>query len=228
MGIAYQPRGSQDRILQQEGGPNFALLVNIAPGVALAVDVTDRAGRLLGIVYGDLGQMHQVVPADALAPGNALSIAAFNMVYDPVAGDWNRWIEGATAGVPQVEDTGVNTNPRRYEKDQGFTSAKTQCGILAVNIWAVGLAATYPAAGRTAGQITTIYSFQIENRTAAQIWAWLEIGGVEITARFPVAANNTLTVDIEAGETIGNQDVTFNTSVGAVANVFGVITGTQQ
>jgi len=62
-----QPLGSQLVALQQEGAPNFALLVNIAPGVALAVDVTDRPGRQLGIVYGDVGQLLQrAVTRDAL------------------------------------------------------------------------------------------------------------------------------------------------------------------
>ena len=81
------------------------------------MDLVDRAARLLGIIYGDLGQIMQLVPADALTPGNSLEVAGFNFVYDAVAGDWNRWIEGTTAGVPQVEDTGVNTNPERWLQD---------------------------------------------------------------------------------------------------------------
>ncbi|GAG67216.1 unnamed protein product, partial [marine sediment metagenome] len=48
-----RPLGSQNLPLQQEGAPNYALLVNVGGGVVIAVDVTDRAGRLLGIVYGE-------------------------------------------------------------------------------------------------------------------------------------------------------------------------------
>jgi len=79
-----------------------------------------------------------------------------------------------------------------------------------------------PAAGRTAGSVSTVYSFHIENRTGGQIWAWLEIGAVEVTARFPVANNNSLTIDFPAGANFGNQDLDINADVaGVLGQVFG-------
>lgn len=92
------PFGSSGLALQQEAAAPFALLVNIAPGVALAVDVTDRAARLLGIVYGENAQLQQLTPADAMAPNESLETVNFLAVYDPVAGDWNRVREGAAIG----------------------------------------------------------------------------------------------------------------------------------
>lgn len=69
-------------------------------------DVTDRAARLLGVVYGSAGaQILQVTPAEALAnPGDALATASFSMIWDASATDWNRWIESPTQGVPYVEE----------------------------------------------------------------------------------------------------------------------------
>ncbi|GAG54942.1 unnamed protein product [marine sediment metagenome] len=96
-----RPLGSQNLPLQQEGAPNYALLVNVAPGVALAVDVTDRAGRLLGIVYGENAQLQQSAPGDGLVnPANPLEVVTFGQIYDPIAGDWNVIREGA--GIGQV------------------------------------------------------------------------------------------------------------------------------
>jgi len=72
-------------------------------------------------------------------------------------------------------DSGVNTNPRRYEKDYGFVSdvVAVAVGPVATPIWAAGLPAVNPAAGRTAGLVTTIYSLVIENSTGAAVTAWL-------------------------------------------------------
>ena len=98
-----RPLGSQNLPLQQEAVAPFALLINIAPGVALVVDVTDRAGRLLGIVYGENDQLQQLTPADAAAPNESLEVTGFNMVYDAVADDWNRVREGTVAGSILVD-----------------------------------------------------------------------------------------------------------------------------
>lgn len=78
------------------------------------VDMSDRAGRLVGIVYGDAGQLNQTTPADALTPADSLETASFIQIYDVNADDWNRWREGSQIGVPMVEDTGLNTNPERW------------------------------------------------------------------------------------------------------------------
>jgi len=73
-------------------------IVIIGPG--LAVDVTDRAARLLGIVYGNLAQLQQLTPADALAnPASLLGVGAFPHIWNNATSRWNRWREGAAAGA---------------------------------------------------------------------------------------------------------------------------------
>ncbi len=69
----------------------------------LPTDPIDRAARLLGIIYGDLGQVLQIIPADTLAAANSLRIACFPHVYDPVAADWNRIREGSVVGSVLVD-----------------------------------------------------------------------------------------------------------------------------
>lgn len=131
-------------------------------------------------------------------------------------------------GVPfpiPVEDTGTNTNPRRYETDNGFTSARVAVvGPAATPLWVVGLAAVYPVAGRTAGQITTIYTLVIQNPTAAAITAWLEVAGAAITPPYHVAQTDTTVVDFIAGMNIGNVNININASA---ATVVGQIIGTE-
>lgn len=88
------------------------------------VDMIDRAARLVGIVSGEAAQLQQLTPADGFAnPANALEVGNFPMIWDPVAGDWNRWIQSATQGIPQVQDTGVNTNPERWLQDNHWSMA---------------------------------------------------------------------------------------------------------
>ncbi|KKL45907.1 hypothetical protein LCGC14_2350950, partial [marine sediment metagenome] len=164
--------------------------VVVGPLNPVDTDPVDRAARLLGIIYGNLGQIIQIITGDGIATGNALSVAGFNFVYDAVAGDWNRVREGATLGSMLVEDTGLNTNPRRYEKDNGFYSAVTaRAGGVATAIWTI---ATTPA--RTAGEESTIYQFHIENSTGAAITAWLEVGGLAVTPPYHVVDNDTVTI----------------------------------
>lgn len=67
------PFGSQGQPLQQEVVAPFALLINIAPGVALAVDVTDRWARQLGLV--DLSR----VLGAALTPANPVVTGIFDV-----------------------------------------------------------------------------------------------------------------------------------------------------
>ncbi len=280
--VRQQIAGSQDVPLQQGAAPNYALLVNVAPGIALAVDVTDRAGRLIGIVYGENAQLQQLTPADGVAPNESLEVTGFNMVYDavaddwnrlregavigqalvdladraarlvgivygeaaqlqqsapadahanpddalevgsfphvydPVAGDWNMWIEGANAGVPQVEDTGLNTNPRRYEKDNGFYSAPTTVGVGATALYTI---ATTPV--RTAGEEVTIYSLHIFNDTGAAGTIWLEIGGVVVTVEYQIADDDTVCVDFPAGLTLGDNDINVNGTADIVVQISG-------
>lgn len=111
-----------------------------------------------------------------------------------------------------TEDTGLNTNPRRYEKDNGFYSAVVaRAGGIATALWTI---ATAPA--RTAGQVTTIYTLEIENSTGAAVTGWLEIGGVAITVPIHVANNDTAVIDFIAGLNSGNADVNCNASVNGV------------
>lgn len=124
----------------------------------------------------------------------------------------------AVDGYPLiVEDLGTNTNDRRYEKDHGFTSAVVaRAGGVATPLWAVGLAAVYPAAGRTDDTITTIYTLVIENATGAAVTAWLEIGGVVVTPDYHVNDDETAVISFVAGLTVGNQDIECNASANAV------------
>jgi len=111
-----------------------------------------------------------------------------------------------------VEDLGTNTNPRRYEKDNGFYSpVVARAGGVATALYT---AATTPA--RTAGEDTTIYTLEIENSTGAAITAWLEIGGVAITVPFHVGDNQTLIVPYPAGFEVGDNDINCNANVNAV------------
>lgn len=116
-----------------------------------------------------------------------------------------------------TEDTGVNTNSRRYEKDNGFRSpVVTRAGGVATALWTT---VTTPA--RTAGQVTTVYTLIIQNATGASVTGWLEIGGVAVTPPFPVANNDTVVVDYVAGFNMGDNDVNCNASANGV--VFQIV-----
>ncbi len=109
-------------------------------------------------------------------------------------------------------DLGVHTNPRRYEKDNGFYSAVVaRAGGVATALWTI---ATAPA--RTAGLDTTIYTLEIENSTGAAVTAWLEIGGVAITVPFHVANDDSVVIPYPAGLDTGDADIDCNASVNAV------------
>lgn len=126
-----------------------------------------------------------------------------------------------------TQDTGLNTNPRRYEKDNGFVSARVAvaAGPTATELWAVGTAAVNPSGGRTSGQVTTVYTLEIENSTGAAITAWLETGpGTVITPSYHVANNDTVVIDFVGGKNFGNMDIYLNASV---AGVVGQIEGTE-
>ena len=139
-----------------------------------------------------------------------------NQGYDYSALSWrNLRVDGS--GRLVVEDTGVNTNPRKYEKDNGFASAVVaRAGGVATPLWAVGLAAVTPVAGRTDGGVTTIYTLIIENATAAAITGWLERAGVVITPDFHVQNNETAVIPFDAGLTSGDADLECNASANAV------------
>ncbi|GAG96273.1 unnamed protein product, partial [marine sediment metagenome] len=201
-----------------------------AIGQAL-VDVSDRAARLLGIVYGNLAQLQQIAALnDALpAPANLVSVAGFNLVFNGVT--WERLRSGTVLGSMlsdpldrwgrqlglidlsrylgaacgplnpiDTQDTGLNTNPRRFESDNGFRSpVVARAGGVATALWTI---ATLPA--RTVGQVTTIYTLTIENSTGAAITGWLEIAGVAITIPYHVADNDSIVIPYPAGLNSGD------------------------
>ncbi|GAH17706.1 unnamed protein product [marine sediment metagenome] len=114
-------------------------------------------------------------------------------------------------GAPGL-DPGTHTNPRRYEKINGFYSeVVARAGGVATPLYTV---ATDPA--RTAGQDTTIYTLIIENSTGAAITAWLEVGGVVITPAYHVNNNETGVITFVAGHNVGDQDIDCNASADAV------------
>jgi len=114
--------------------------------------------------------------------------------------------------VGETEDTGVNTNPRRYEKDNGFYSPViARAGAVATALYT---AATIPA--RTAGQSVTIYTLTIENSTGAAVTGWLEVGGVVVTTNFHINNNETAVITFTAGLTLGNNDINCNASANGV------------
>jgi len=134
-----------------------------------------------------------------------------------------RWIaiRATAAGALITEDTGTHTNPRRYEKENGFRSeVVTRAGGVATALWTI---ATTPA--RTAGEDTTIYTIEIENSTGAAITGWLEVAGVAITVPFHIADNDSQVIDYPAGFEIGDNDVDCNASANDV--VFS-IKGTEE
>lgn len=204
-GLLYVYNGATwDRV--QEGAAAGSILT----------DPADRAARLVGIVYGSLAQIQQLAAlADGVNPSNTLESTGMLYVYNGAT--WDRVREGATAGSIIVEDTGLNTNPRRFESDNGFTSAVvTRVGGVATPLWAVGLAAVHPAAGRTNLLSTTIYTIEIENSTGAAVTAWLEIGGTAITVPVHINDDDSIVIPYPAGKAIGDQDVNCNASVNDV------------
>ena len=101
--------------------------------------------------------------------------------------------------------------------NNGFVSAVVaRAGGVATALWAVGTAGVNPAAGRTAGTVSTLYSLIIENNTGAAITAWLEVGGVVITPLYHVNNAESAVISFEAGQNVGNQDIDCNASVNAV------------
>lgn len=179
------------------------LQVSVAAIVPAAVDVTDRAARLLGIAGRNWNLGAADVPDLTDRWARQLGLV-----------DVSRYLGAAVgpANPVDVRDTGINTNPRRYEKDNGFRSpVVARAGGVATALWT---GATVPA--RTAGQSTTIYTLTIENSTGAAITAWLEIAGVAITIPYHVADNNSIVIDFVGGLTSGDFDVNCNASVNGV------------
>jgi len=138
-----------------------------------------------------------------------------------IAGSQDRPLaQGATAPYPLItEDSGLHTNPRRYESDNGFVSNPIAVvGPAATLLWAVGtLCVRNPsgivANGRTAGNITTVYTMELRNPNAAVQTAWLETAaGVVVSIVYEMQANDSLIIDFAGGKTFGDIDLYINGS----------------
>lgn len=114
------------------------LLGTVSPVAGSTWDISDRAARLLGVVYGSAASLQQATPADALAnPANALAAAIFPHVFDATAGDWNRWLESPTQGIPYVEERpaatiGVLADVVAAAAATQLTAASTPCRAVVV------------------------------------------------------------------------------------------------
>ncbi len=106
----------------------------------------------------------------------------------------------------------------------GFVSAPVaRAGGVATPLWAVGTAGVNPAAGRTNGLSTTIFTLEIANDTGGAITAWLEIGGVVISPLYHVNDTETAVISFVGGMTTADQDLNINVSAdGVVAQLLGI------
>lgn len=163
-------------------------------------------------------------PADGMAnPVLILEALNFAMVWDPVAGDWNRWIEGATQGVPQVEDTGVNTNPERWLHDNHWNPAAD------INIVAAGAGGEQPlGAPVAAGQVRRVREVTARHTgTDNTIISILDVTAGNIILSFDVPAQSTVTWSSQDGRAVAAtlQPVVQTSSVvggGAIVSAAGV------
>lgn len=127
-------------------------------------------------------------------------------------GLWAVGGDGYDALLATIGLEGEHTNPRHYEKDNGFYSeVVTRAGGVATALWT-----TTTTPDRTAGLDTTIYTLEIENSTGAAVTAWLEIGGAAITVPFHINDNDSVTIDYVGGFNTGDADVNCNASVNEV------------
>lgn len=192
----FDAAGNRMPAMDVAARPGFIDIIDRAARLLGITDPSDRAARLLGVTFGSQAQAIQQ---------RAATFETLVQLHQAGA-------EASAANPIPVEGTGLNTNPRRYEKDNGFRSpVVARAGGVATPLYTV---ATTPA--RTAGQDTTIYTLEIENSTGAAVTAWLEIGGVAITIPFHIADNDSQVLDYIAGLEIGDNDVDCNASVNGV------------
>jgi len=202
-------------------GAGYTMANEAAVSMAAAYIWDDAPNAEAVVIIGidETANQLTIAPPGLVAAYTVLNNAAISMsptILDDV--------EFTLMPPTRTVDTGEHTNPRRYEKDYGFTSAPVaRVGAVATALWEVALAAVYPAAGRTAGTITTIYELHIENSTGAAVTAWLEDdAGNAITVIYHVATLDTVVIDWPAGFTRGDAEVYINASVNdVVAQIFG-------
>lgn len=105
-----------------------------------------------------------------------------------------------------TQDTGANTNPRRYEVLNAFRSpVATSPDGNAHTLWGTG---TNPA--RTAGKSTFVYTITVTNRTGEDGYLGLEIGGVEVYPRISVRSPDTAVVTLPTPIPCGDNDVDYH------------------
>ena len=197
------------------------LVVVTAVAAPLVMDVIDRAGRLVGIVYGENAQLQQLTPADGVVPNESLETAAFGMVYDQVAGDWNRVTQGSVVGSIIVEDTGVNTNPERYIQDNKFSSWPIdRAGAVATLLYG---AASPAGHARTPGLDITIHWIIYHNHSGGPATVWLEApGGTVQTPITQLADDQTVLIPVKPFD-IGDEEIFVNASANDVQAQIGGI-----
>jgi len=221
--------------------PNVSLLTGNVLADAVIIPVVDASVFSAGEAYiWDLANAETVTITLVDTVLNQLTIAAPGLVngYTVAAGaaiSMSPRILGPVVGPPAVpgtmflimtpmktQDTGEHTNPRRYEKDNGFVSAPIAVVGPATLLWAPGTPCVrnpsgVPANGRTAGGITTVYTMELRNPNVAAQTAWLETtGAVVVSVVYEIAANDTTIVDFVAGKTFGDMDLYVNGSVAAI------------
>lgn len=111
-----------------------------------------------------------------------------------------------------------------FLNQNGFVSLPiARAGGIPTALWAVLTLGVTPAAGRTAGMSSTIFTLIISNDTGAAITANLAIGGVVITPLYHVNNTETAVITFEGGMTTGNQDIQIDASAnGVVAQLLGI------
>lgn len=121
-------------------------------------------------------------------------------------------VTNPTTNPVNTEDSGVNTNPRRYELQNGFRSPMiTRAGGVATALY---MTTTDPA--RTAGQTTVVYSLHIYNHSGGPVTAWLEIDGTAITVDYVLDDEQTIVIDFPTGLQVGDNDLNCNASANNV------------
>ena len=122
--------------------------------------------------------------------------------------------------MPKAFPTGI---AGIFIAQNGFVSNPiARAGGVATPLWAVGLAAVNPVAGRTVNTVSTLFTLILSNATGGAVTAWLEVGGVVITPLYNVNDNETAVITFEWGMNVGNVDVNINASAnGVIAQLLG-------
>lgn len=107
-----------------------------------------------------------------------------------------------------TQDTGENTNPRRYEVENAFRSQVAVSTDGAAHIlWGTG---TTPA--RISGKSTTIYTIMVYNHSGADRTVVLEIEGEEICPKISIATGDTIIIDLPTPIPAGDNNVDYHAS----------------